>query len=268
MLIKLAFLMGALLSALAWVGWRFFFAPMRLATERLQIGEESCHGFEQARSSNGVARIKSRRRDLFRFLHWTALVPVIVVALVVVGVLSLSGWISLDPLQVPQFQRGEHIQFALNPEKLVVPQALPPSMFINTERPDLVTADRNWGRLNPAFTQTVLLVLARMEARGYPMALLEGYRSPERQDMLAASGAHVTNARAYQSKHQYGLAADLAPVKDGRLRISEQDSWAMQAYQALGDEVERAGLVWGGRWSLKDYGHIEVAGPVGTGAKK
>jgi peptidoglycan L-alanyl-D-glutamate endopeptidase CwlK len=44
---------------------------------------------------------------------------------------------------------------------------------------------------------------------------------------------------------------------NGRLVISERDPWAMQAYQALGEEAEKAGLVWGGRWTLRDYGHIE-----------
>lgn len=259
MVIKLAFLMSALLGALAWVGWRFFLAPLPAAERSDSDVERSC-SLEQDRR-DGLAR----RVGL---LHWTVLLPVLVVALMITGVLALSGRISLDPLQAWNFQQSEHIQSALNPEKLVVPPALPPSMFINVERPDLETADRDWQRLNPAFTQTVLLVFARMEARGYPLALLEGYRSPERQDKLAASGTRVTNARAYQSKHQYGLAADVAPVKDGRLRISERDPWAMEAYRALGEEAERAGLIWGGRWSLKDYGHIEVAAPIRAIAKK
>ena len=45
---------------------------------------------------------------------------------------------------------------------------------------------------------------------------------------------------------------------NGKLQISERDPWAMQAYQALGEEAEKIGLIWGGRWKLQDYGHIEA----------
>jgi peptidoglycan LD-endopeptidase CwlK len=141
---------------------------------------------------------------------------------------------------------------------------LPPSIFSGAGRPGLEMADRDWNRLNPDFVQSVLKVFTRMEARGYPLVLLEGYRSPERQDVLADSHAQVTNARAFQSKHQYGMAVDVAPMRDGRLVISERDSWAMQAYQALGEEAEREGLIWGGRWKLKDFGHIEASGSIGA----
>ena len=105
--------------------------------------------------------------------------------------------------------------------------------------------------------QAVLRLFARMEARGFQLALLEGYRSPDRQDMLADLGSNVTNARGMQSRHQYGQAADIAPMKDGRLVISERDPWAFAAYQALGQEAEALGLTWGGRWNLRDYGHVE-----------
>ena len=268
MLIKLAFFMGGLLFVLAWVGWRFFVAPLRPVADRANAGREFSQSAHDIRCNDAASDDSSRRIKVTRFLHWTVLGPVLVAAVMVGVVFLLSGRISLDPLQALNFQQGEHIQSALNPEKLVVPPALPPAMFMSTERPELATADRDWGRLDPAFVKIVLQVFERMQARGYPMALLEGYRSPERQDKLAASGAGVTNARAYQSKHQYGLAVDLAPIKDGHLQISERDPWAMQAYLALGEEAERAGLVWGGRWSFKDYGHVEVSGPISARVKK
>ncbi len=158
-----------------------------------------------------------------------------------------------------EMNRQAHIQVALNPERLVPPPALPPSLFVGSERPALETADRDWEKLNPRFTQPVLQVLLRLQERGYPFALLEGYRSPERQEKLADMGSHVTSARAFQSKHQFGMAVDLAPLRDGRLIISERDPWAMEAYLALGEEAEKAGLIWGGRWWFKDYGHVEIA---------
>jgi len=93
------------------------------------------------------------------------------------------------------------------------------------------------------------------------MAILEGYRSPARQDALAAAGPGVTNARAYQSWHQYGLAADCAFVRDGKLVISEKDPWAMRGYQLYGQVAESMGLTWGGRWKMMDFGHTELRLP-------
>jgi len=93
------------------------------------------------------------------------------------------------------------------------------------------------------------------------MAILEGYRSPERQNALAAMGPNVTNAAAFQSWHQYGLAADCAFLRDGKLVISEKDPWAMRGYQLYGEVAESLGLTWGGRWKMMDFGHTELRMP-------
>lgn len=248
--------LGGLLSLLSWVGWRYFVAPTPAAYAPLAAG------FSARPERRESWRVRSGLAQLPSLLHWSVALVLLVGALVVGGVFSLSEWIAPDPLAALNMDRQAHIQAALNPERLVPPPALPPSMFMGSDRPALESADRDWGKLNPRFTQPVLQVLARLQARGYAFALLEGYRSPERQEKLADLGSHVTNARAFQSKHQFGLAVDLAPVRDGKLQISERDPWAMQAYSALGEEAERAGLTWGGRWWFKDYGHVEVVESV------
>lgn len=151
----------------------------------------------------------------------------------------------------------------LQGELLVPPPPLPPLAFSSAEvellRPMLSQADRDWQRLDKDFAQRLLAVFNVMRERhGYDMALLEGYRSPERQERLAASGSHVSNARAFQSYHQYGLAADCGFVREGRLVISERDSWAMHGYRLYGEVAEAAGMVWGGRWTMMDFGHTEL----------
>lgn len=251
----------AMLLMLGWVAWRFFvalpqgdgirnrdggrtIAPTPIAPQR-----PARIWWPQPFDALGIAAI---------FRHRAVWLGLALAGLSIFGALALGGRFALDPLQTFSFERQAHINLALNPEKLVPPPPLPPSMFANVERPALEFADRDWRKLDPAFMQAVLQLFARMEARGYPVALLEGYRSPERQDMLADIGAHVTNARGLQSRHQFGLAADIAPVKDGRLVISEQHPWALDAYQALGQEAEALGLVWGGRWKLRDFGHVEL----------
>jgi peptidoglycan L-alanyl-D-glutamate endopeptidase CwlK len=96
------------------------------------------------------------------------------------------------------------------------------------------------------------------ERHGYRMALIEGYRSPERQARLFEQGSHVTQARANMSYHQHGLAADLAFFRDGKVVISERDPWAMRGYELYGEIAEQVGLTWGGRWKMRDLGHVEL----------
>jgi peptidoglycan LD-endopeptidase CwlK len=168
-----------------------------------------------------------------------------------------------DNLTVPDGK----IAALLNGEQLVPPQPLPPEVFQTQEveqiRPEIKDASRDWNLLDPDFRTRLLLVYKIMrEQYGYEMALLEGYRSPARQDMLShMAGARVTNAAAYQSYHQYGLAADNAFLRDGKLVISEKDPWAMKGYELYGQTAEQVGLVWGGRWKLMDLGHVEYHKP-------
>ena len=136
------------------------------------------------------------------------------------------------------------------------PVFAPPSVSMSAAPPPVMVPA---SVMLPAFTRMLLAVFNVMRERyGYEMALLEGYRSPERQDRLAAAGNHVSNARAFQSYHQFGLAADCAFVRAGKLVISERDPWAMRGYQLYGEAAEAAGMVWGGRWNMMDFGHTEL----------
>ena len=122
--------------------------------------------------------------------------------------------------------------------------------------------DRKWDKMHPSYKQRLLMVFKLMKERhGYELVLLEGYRSPERQTRLSGNKA-TTLARAYQSYHQFGLAADVAFKRDGKVVISERDPWAMKGYQLYGVTAEEVGLTWGGRWTrIHDYGHTEFRMP-------
>lgn len=269
MLVSVVIFLGATFAAVGWIGWRYFLASPMLRGSATGVSDSQL-SIQRAygAGSERVAAIRSpvaTARQYVRSALWLA--PLLACGSAA-GVLALSGIISLDPLSAPDLARQSHIQAALNPEALVPPPSLPPSTFVGTGRTGLETANRDWARLNPDFMAVALMVFARAEARGYPLALLEGYRGPDRQDALAESARHVTNARAFQSKHQYGLALDAAPIRNGKLVISEKDPWALEAYRVLGDEAEKAGLIWGGRWKLKDYGHIEAAASVSRHANR
>lgn len=209
--------------------------------------------------ADGLARHWRARRGL-----WIAACTLIVLPpLLAIALLPVdTGPGGLDSPR----PRDQHIARLLHGEQLVPPPALPPEAFTTREvervRPELRGANRNWDRLDPDFTQRLLRVFAIMrEQHGYELVLLEGYRSPERQQRLARMGPHVTNAGMYRSYHQFGLAADVAFVRDGRVVISERDPWAMRGYTLYGEVAEQQGLTWGGNWRMRDYGHVELRRP-------
>ncbi len=155
------------------------------------------------------------------------------------------------------------IAHLLRGERLVPPAPPPPAVFRTEEvrrlKPEIVTADRKWARIDPDLQQRVLVIYQVLRDRhGIEMVLVEGYRSPERQAGLKRGG-RVTNAGAWASCHQYGLAVDSAPLRDGKLQWNMSDAWTRDAYFLYGELAQQAGLRWGGNWSsLKDYGHVEV----------
>lgn len=127
---------------------------------------------------------------------------------------------------------------------------------------DTALVDRKWDKINPRYKQRLLMVFKIMkEQHGYELVLLEGYRSSDRQNMLAGN-PNTTRAKGYQSYHQFGLAADVAFKRNGKVVITERDPWAMRGYELYGQVAESVGLTWGGRWkSIKDYGHTEYRMP-------
>ena len=133
------------------------------------------------------------------------------------------------------------------------------STHLSTGQINIKNADRNWKKMNSEFVQRLLTVYKVMHDQyGYDMVLLEGYRSPERQARLLRKGSHVTKAGSYKSYHQFGLAADSAFIRNGKIVISEKDPWAMQGYRLYGQVAKSAGLVWGGDWKMMDLGHVEL----------
>lgn len=261
-------------------GWLLLFPAGRaeLAQTMLGFGRRVgegvraplAHGARQALAAGrqgvdaGAALGRFVRRRVLLIVAATILVMVpSMLALLLSGRSMLGGFghdSRISNAQVAQLLEGE---------QLVAPAPLPPPIFTTAEvtlvRPMLDKADRNWQLLDADFSRRLLLVFRIMkEQHGYDMAILEGYRSPERQNALAAAGPNVTNARAFQSYHQFGLAADCAFLRDGKLLISEKDPWAMRGYQLYGAAAESVGLHWGGRWKIGDFGHTElrVAGTV------
>jgi peptidoglycan L-alanyl-D-glutamate endopeptidase CwlK len=204
--------------------------------------------------------------DFFRRHYLICLAGAAVICLPPTLALMAGSKNMLGGYDVSTREMNAQVAGLLQGEHLVPPVDLPPLVFATQEvqqlRPMLVSASRNWNLLNTEYAQRLLLVFKIMkEKHGYDMAILEGYRSPDRQNMLAGMGSNVTNATAFQSWHQYGLAADCAFMRDGKLVISEKDPWAMRGYQLYGEVAEAVGITWGGRWKMMDFGHTELRLP-------
>lgn len=103
--------------------------------------------------------------------------------------------------------------------------------------------------LHPTLKEKYDNLYTKMSELGKPIYIVEGFRSAKNQKSLSSG---VTNAGELQSYHQYGLAFDVA-FKEYNWKPPLVDWWHI-----LGQEGEKLGLVWGGKWQLKDYGHFEL----------
>lgn len=269
----LMFTLGAMvLALLAFPHWRqALVARLSAQGQRARRRQSQWTQVAQQASRNMASRTTQRATGWGQQAHaqwrWVALTLVLLlVPAAGAWWWSQQGGRSLDAFD-DRIEPGNHqVANLLQGEHLVPPPPLPPDVFATAEveqvRPMLSSADRHWDQMDADFVQRLLLVFKIMhDEHGYDMALLEGYRSPERQDMLAAKGGHVTQAKAWQSYHQYGLAADCAFVRSGKLVITEKDPWAQRGYELYGQVAEQVGLTWGGRWQMLDLGHVEWRKP-------
>lgn len=86
---------------------------------------------------------------------------------------------------------------------------------------DVQIINRDFGSLAPFFAEKLKAALIEVRLGGYPVDIFEAYRSPDRQEWLYQQGRDrpgkiVTNAKPWQSFHQYGLAVDIVGKIKGR----------------------------------------------------
>lgn len=112
-------------------------------------------------------------------------------------------------------------------------------------------------QLYPKFRDLVAQLIAGCAEDGIKVSVRETFRTPQRQqkifDLAKGTG---TNAEAFQSWHQYGLAVDLAPESDKQAGVSSD----REALARINDVNVRLGLGlrWGGNFrSFYDGWHFE-----------
>ena len=114
--------------------------------------------------------------------------------------------------------------------------------------------------LEPDFAETVkTLLMGAAIATGFQWVITSGRRTMAEQTALYAQGRttkgpKVTNAPAGSSAHNFGLAADLAPMKDGKIYWNAPDI----VWKQMADVAVSLGLTAGYYFkSFKDMPHIE-----------
>ena len=115
--------------------------------------------------------------------------------------------------------------------------------------------------LEPDFKEKVeKLIFALQEQHGIKVTVVQARRTLAEQNALFAQGRTtlgpvVTNAKGGSSPHNFGLAADLCPLKD-----NGDCDWRdnQPAWGIIGEVAEAMGLVWGGHFkSILDKPHVE-----------
>lgn len=124
----------------------------------------------------------------------------------------------------------------------------------------------DWSLIYPPFRKRIFELAVRCRAKGKDYWATEGFRDEKRQQSLYNQGREtpgpvVTNARPWQSLHNYGLAVDFALDSDTTKRGLQPD-WRLEEYRLLADEAKALGLEPGFYWtSFREGPHVQW--PIG-----
>lgn len=100
---------------------------------------------------------------------------------------------------------------------------------------------------------------------GIDLLITSTYRDHESQNALFAQGRTtrgdiVTNARGGQSYHNYRVAFDVVPLRNGKPVWSTKGDDA-KLWERVGQLGEYVGLEWAGRWkSFREFAHFQFTG--------
>lgn len=114
--------------------------------------------------------------------------------------------------------------------------------------------------LAPHFKPIAFEFLARCVEFGYAVLIVDTRRTPEEQAMNIQNGVSWTR----NSKHLIGEAIDVCPYEQYSLYGADKLRWdaSDEVWLKLGHIGEACGMVWGGRWRVRDLGHFEYKHPV------
>jgi peptidoglycan L-alanyl-D-glutamate endopeptidase CwlK len=108
-------------------------------------------------------------------------------------------------------------------------------------------------------------LLATCNQEGCKLTVTSTYRDAEAQDALYAQGRTkpgkiVTNAKGGQSLHNWRVAFDVVPMRDGKA-VWGTTGWDGLLWMKVGAIGRSIGLEWGGAWSrFPDFPHFQFTG--------
>lgn len=115
--------------------------------------------------------------------------------------------------------------------------------------------------LHPFVAALCYEFMARCKQAGVSVTVYSTYRDHEKQAALyeqgrTTSGKRVTNSKPGFSYHNFRLAFDFVPLKNGVAAWDDDNLW-----EVCGEIAESIGLEWGGRWTkFPDKPHCQYTG--------
>ncbi len=111
--------------------------------------------------------------------------------------------------------------------------------------------------LHPVLRPKATFFINYWEAQEVYIRIYCGFRSEEWQNDLYAQGRTkpgkvVTQAKAWQSYHNYGLAFDCVEIRKG------QALWINPRWPDIAESGKTFGLEWGGNFIKKDKPHFQL----------
>lgn len=126
-------------------------------------------------------------------------------------------------------------------------------------------ASRSLSELLPPVKRRAESLIELCHRNGIDLLVTSTYRDAESQNALYAQGRTapgriVTNARGGQSYHNWRVAFDVVPLRDGKpVWITTGSDGAL--WQTLGELGESLGLEWAGRWKrFREFPHFQFTG--------
>jgi peptidoglycan L-alanyl-D-glutamate endopeptidase CwlK len=115
---------------------------------------------------------------------------------------------------------------------------------------------RRLNDLAPTFRPLAVEFLARCVEAGIAVLIVDTLRTKEEQAENLRKGVSWT----MNSRHLTGEAIDVCPFEAYALHGPDKLQWNASdpVWLRLGVIGEAVGLVWGGRWKVKDLGHFEL----------
>ena len=138
-------------------------------------------------------------------------------------------------------------------------------------------SSRKIGDLHPRVAAMAEMFVERCALAGIDVIITSTYRDHESQAELYAQGRtkpgrKVTNAKPGQSWHNWRLAFDFVPLRNGKAvwgtsgngidnDPTDDDKDDLELWQVCGEIGEQIGLEWAGRWkTFREFPHFQYTG--------